>query len=149
MSKQRATRKPKQQPWLLAAIGVIAVAVIAFIAIQGSSAPPQAAESTGGLISPQNYQTQFSEPGADHFLIDVRTPEEYESGYIAGAANISLQTLADRLSEVPTDQPIVVYCRSGNRSAQATQLLNQAGYTEVYDLGGVIDWTAAGFTLQQ
>ncbi|MGB1287746.1 MAG: rhodanese-like domain-containing protein, partial [Aggregatilineales bacterium] len=94
-------------------------------------------------ISAADYQNDFTETG--HILLDVRTPAEFEDGYIDGAMNINVETLADRLSEIPQDTPIVVYCRSGNRSARAATILNEAGYTPVYDLGGIQDWAAAGY----
>lgn len=99
-------------------------------------------------ITPQDYQVKFGASGAKHWLIDVRTAEEFASGHIAGAQNIAVDTLAQHLGEVPKDQPVVVYCHSGNRSARATQILQKAGYTQIYDLGGVVQWQQAGFSLQ-
>lgn len=95
------------------------------------------------VITPGQYQEQFA--GTKHFLLDVRTPEEFASGHIQGAVNISVQTLSARLNEVPKDQPVVVYCRS----ATAASLLRRAGYTDVYDLGGIIAWTQAGYALRR
>lgn len=92
------------------------------------------------VITPQTYTTAFLDTNKNHFLLDVRRPDEFASGHIAGAANISVETLANNLSRVPKDVPIVVYCRSGNRSAQAANILAEAGYTEIYDLGGIIEW---------
>jgi rhodanese-related sulfurtransferase len=99
-------------------------------------------------ISPQAYQEQFGTSDAEHFLLDVRTPEEFASGHIAGAINIAVDALEQHLSEVPKDQPVIVYCHSGNRSAQATQILQNAGYSQIYDLGGVVQWQQAGYALQ-
>ncbi len=99
-------------------------------------------------ISPAGYQDQFGVNSGDHLLLDVRTPQEFNSGHIPGAENIAVQELASRLSEVPQGQPVVIYCRSGNRSAQASQILYSAGYGDVYDLGGIIDWQAAGLPIQ-
>jgi rhodanese-related sulfurtransferase len=113
----------------------------------GSPDESAANAPAGGLITPAEYQSTFVD--SPHFLLDVRTPEEFAGGYIDGAVNISLQELADRLNDVPKDQPVVLYCRSGNRSAQAADLLREAGYTQVYDLGGVIQWEQAGFSLIQ
>lgn len=108
----------------------------------GSDAP--AAEIVSGKIDAQTYNQRFVN-GQDHVLIDVRTPEEFAAGHIAGAINISVQSLPDRLDEVPNDETIVVYCRSGNRSATATEILVDAGYSPVYDLGGIQDWVSAGY----
>lgn len=99
-------------------------------------------------IAPAQYQQQFSTANRPHLLLDVRTPQEFASGHIPGAVNISLQTLQSRLSEIPRDQPIVVYCRSGNRSVTASEILAQAGYTDLYDLGGIIAWSAQGLPVR-
>ncbi|MCA9914215.1 MAG: rhodanese-like domain-containing protein, partial [Anaerolineae bacterium] len=84
-----------------------------------------------------------------HLLIDVRTPAEYASGHIAGSINIPVEELSNRLSEVPQGEEIVVYCRSGNRSATAARILADNGYSPVYDLGGIIAWQSAGYPLEQ
>lgn len=100
------------------------------------------------IISPSDYVAQFRDTGENHILLDVRTPSEFASGYINGAINIPVQELQSRLSELPTDATVVVYCRSGNRSAQASQILSEANYSRIYDLGGTIQWTAAGYDLE-
>lgn len=107
-------------------------------------APPE----VNTTISPLEYEEQFIAAGAQHQLIDVRTPEEFAGGHIAGAVNIPLQELSQRLGEISTEQPVVLYCRSGNRSAQAAQLLAKAGYPQIYDLGGIIAWQQAGFSIE-
>jgi rhodanese-related sulfurtransferase len=99
------------------------------------------------LIGPQDYKAQFGQ-GADHELIDVRTPQEFAGGHIQGAINIPVESLAGRLDEVPQGKPIVVYCRSGNRSATAADILVQNGYQSVFDLGGIQDWIAQGFAVE-
>lgn len=137
---------------LLLPLGLIVAAALAFVLLN-NNAECCATDSTSGrqvvqALSPTGYQGQFLTTNADHVLLDVRTPQEFASGHIQGAVNISVETLASRLNEVPNGQPIVVYCRSGNRSAQASQILAQAGYTNIYDLGGLIDWTAQGFPVE-
>ncbi len=72
-------------------------------------------------------------------LVDVRTPAEYAEGHVSGAVNIPLDELPDRLDELPTTGPIVVYCRSGNRSAQATSILCDAGLY-VLDVGAMSNY---------
>ena len=74
-------------------------------------------------------------------LLDVRTPAEYAGGHLRGAVNIPVQELAARLAEVGVkDRPIVVYCRSGHRSSNATDMLRGAGFTQVHDLGAMSRW---------
>jgi len=69
-------------------------------------------------------------------LVDVRTPEEFAGGSVPGAVNIPVQVLDARKVEIGKQAPVVVFCRSGGRSATATAKLIAAGY-EVYDAGGI------------
>lgn len=101
------------------------------------------------LLEPAGYQSQFLQSGRRHTLLDVRTPEEFAAEYIPGAVNIPVQVLDEQLHKVPNDQPVVIYCRSGNRSKIALQMLAQAGHTDLYDLGGIIEWKAAGLPVQR
>lgn len=77
-------------------------------------------------------------------FIDVRTPEEYAEGHIEGATLIPVQELAERISEVPKDVQVYLYCRSGRRSANAASMLAKAGYTNIENLlGGITAWKEA------
>ena len=75
-------------------------------------------------------------------LVDVREPSEFNAGYIEGAQLIPLGTIeTDFEVAIPDkDAKIFVYCRSGNRSAQAAKKLVDLGYTNVFDIGGILDW---------
>lgn len=74
-------------------------------------------------------------------LLDVRTPGEFAAGHIDGALNIPVDELPRRLDEVGArDKPVVVYCRSGRRSAQAAGMMRQQGFQSVHDLGGMNRW---------
>ncbi|MFN8373679.1 MAG: rhodanese-like domain-containing protein [Anaerolineae bacterium] len=143
MSK-RSQRNNKPRSLNLYLIGAVVLVALAAVAFFATRSPASAAQD----LSPAAYQTQFLASNTAHFLLDVRTAEEFASGHIHGAVNISVDELQSRLSEVPTDQPIVVYCRSGNRSAQASQILAQAGYSNIYDMGGLNDWTAQGYPVE-
>lgn len=125
--------------------GVVLLIIVAVALFLPRNAPTGAASS---LISPADYTARFINADTPHLLIDVRTPAEFASGHIAGAVNIPVESLQSRLSEVPNGQPIVVYCRSGNRSAQAASILASAGYENLYDLGGITAWTAQGFPVE-
>ena len=80
-------------------------------------------------------------------LIDVREPHEHEAGRIDGDRHIPLGELTERAASLDAGRPIVFYCRSGSRSAMATQAFRQAGYDAHNLVGGLLDWQAAGLPL--
>ncbi|MGD3110199.1 MBL fold metallo-hydrolase [Streptomyces sp. YGL11-2] len=77
-------------------------------------------------------------------LIDVRNPAEYAAGALPGARNIPLAALPDRIDELDPDRPVVLYCRSGNRSVIAAALLEARGFDEVSDVAGGCGVVGAG-----
>lgn len=78
------------------------------------------------------------------FILDVRTPEEVEEGYIPGATNIDIylgQEFLDEVEKLDKSKNYYVYCRSGNRSGQACAIMNQLGFENTYNLmGGFNEW---------
>ena len=76
-------------------------------------------------------------------VLDVRTQEEYDEAHIPGAVNIANETIGtDEILELPDkDQVLLVYCRSGRRSKEASEKLAALGYTHVLEFGGIITWT--------
>lgn len=74
-------------------------------------------------------------------MLDVRTPAEYTQGHIPGIMLIPLDQLLDRITEVSKDKKVLVICRSGNRSSQATAALRERGYTNVFNVtSGMMQW---------
>lgn len=87
--------------------------------------------------------------GEDYFILDVRSGDEYDSGHIQGAVLIPVSELEGRLEELPEDKPIIVYCRSGSRSASAAGILVENGFGEVYDMGGgITEWMEKGYPVE-
>jgi rhodanese-related sulfurtransferase len=72
-------------------------------------------------------------------IIDVRTPQEFSGSSYPKAKNIPLDVLASRIADLPKDKPIVLYCASGARSAQAARMLRKAGFSDVVSAGGLAD----------
>lgn len=96
----------------------------------------------GGLINAQKAK-ELMEKDSSVVLIDVRTKEEYEDGRIPGALLLPYDTITEKTAEhiiSSKNSTIIVYCRSGRRSAIAAQTLRSLGYTTVYDLGGISSW---------
>ena len=82
------------------------------------------------------------EESTDYILLDVRTHEEFSELHIPGAICVPNEEIGtDEIPELPNkEQLILVYCRSGNRSKQASEKLAKLGYSNVYEFGGIIDW---------
>lgn len=79
------------------------------------------------------------------YILDVREMDEWEAGHAPGAHHVPMMTVASRMDELPTDEPIVVFCRHGQRSAQVVNYLMGNGFENAVNLdGGIVDWVAAG-----
>ena len=78
----------------------------------------------------------------NYIILDVRTKEEFDGGHIPGAINIANEEIGtEEINELPNkNQLILVYCRSGRRSKEASEKLVKLGYTNVVEFGGIIDW---------
>ena len=77
--------------------------------------------------------------------IDVREPEEYRSGHLAGSRSLPLRLLIESADTLPRDVPVFLVCRSGRRSTRAMYWLLDMGFKEVYNLaGGILSWKALG-----
>ena len=85
---------------------------------------------------------ELMEKEENYLILDVRTQQEYAAGHIPGAIVIPNETIGnEEIAQLPDkDQLIMVYCRSGNRSKQASDKLVKLGYTNIVEFGGIIDW---------
>ena len=101
----------------------------------------QTKEATYRQITMEEAIT-FMQEESGYVILDVRTAEEYAQMHIPGAINIANESIGnEEIPELPDkDQLILVYCRSGNRSKQASEKLAKLGYTNVVEFGGIIDW---------
>ena len=83
----------------------------------------------------------------DFIVIDVRTPEEYASGYIDAAINIDYYAadFREQLAALDKDKTYLIYCRTGRRSADARDIMAELGFREIYNMsGGIVSWEAEG-----
>ena len=117
---------------------IVLLFVLAML-LAGCSAP---AETVTYRQISMDEAMQMMTNEADYILLDVRTQAEFEEKHIPGAICIPNETIGS--SEIPDlpdkDQLILVYCRSGNRSKQASEKLASLGYTNIVEFGGIIDW---------
>src|SRR3990172_11603441 len=91
------------------------------------------------IIEPRELKKKL-ENHENIFLLDVRTPEEFEEQRIKGSANIPITELEKRISEVPKDKEIITICEYGNRSLRAAYFLNKKGYKAFSLTGGIEAW---------
>ena len=104
--------------------------------------------STATDLSVSEFSSKVTEAGI--ITLDVRTPGEFNEGHIEGALLIDFQSgnFEAEIASLDKSKTYAVYCRSGNRSGQAVKVMNDAGFTNLYNLnGGVIDWANAGLPL--
>lgn len=94
-------------------------------------------DSDNGLISYMDAKEKIINEGA--VLVDVRTEDEYNNKHIGGAINVPIDSISSAVS-LSKDNPIIVYCETGNRSSQALEKLEALGYSNVYDLGSINNW---------
>ncbi len=109
-----------------------------------SSASTPAAQPAPPKISAEEAYVMMND-GAPYLLVDVRTQAEYDAQHISGAVLIpDSEISAQAEAELPDKSArILVYCRSGRRSALAVQTMISMGYTQIYDFGGILDWPYA------
>lgn len=104
------------------------------------------------LASVSEIAAIIDEAPADLVILDIRTPEEFAAGHIAGAINIDYYAtdFEAKLGELNKDVPYVMYCNSGNRSSNTLPLMDSIGFGEVYELdGGIQAWYSADQPIEQ
>ncbi|MCJ7660775.1 MAG: hypothetical protein MUO67_16620 [Anaerolineales bacterium] len=141
MTHKRASRN-KRWLWL----GIVGILVMVLVAACGTAPAAQDAAVKVPLPDEISVDQAYKLYEQGTFLLDVRTPEEWEDYHIEGATLIPLDELEIRVEEVPQDEEIVVVCRSGNRSQVGRDILRQAGISQSASMtGGVNAWYAAGY----
>ena len=132
-----------KQLFLLAAIICFGMAAIKFCTARmkpNSQADSKPTKLDDDVLTPEQAKTRMEE-NPDLILLDVRTQEEFDQGHIPGAVCLPNEMIAaDMPFPFGKDAEILVYCRSGRRSADAAKKLRDMGFTNVFDFGGIIDW---------
>ena len=133
----------------LVMIGLVGAAILIVVGIMSTKS-----DGSNPTATPSQPITEISvEEAYQKFLtgtlfLDVRTPQEWESGYILNSVLISLDDLPARYGELPRDREIVVVCRTGIRSREGATILQGAGFTQISSMkGGIQAWSAAGYPL--
>ena len=125
------------------------VAVLALVAGCGGGAETAARVAVVETISPAAAGEIAGSAGL--VVLDVRTPEEFGAGHLAGAVNLDFYatTFADDLAGLDREAPYLLYCRTGNRSAEVREMMRSLGFLEVHEIaGGIVGWAEAGLPLE-
>lgn len=125
-------------------------------AAEGGSSEVATSDAGAGegvrVVSPEAGGAILENPPPGLVVLDVRTPDEYAEGHLPGATLVDFNApdFADRLGELDPEVPYLLYCRSGNRSAQARAMMEQLGFADVADVdGGIVAWAGAGLPVEQ
>ena len=128
----------------LIAVGIIAVIVLPRISGNDGGSSPVLAENQ--LISVADAYQLYQD---DVYVLDVRTIQEWQTGHIPGATLIPLDELAVRAGELPVGEQILIYCRTGNRSLEALNMLASAGFMNLSSMdGGIKEWIISDYPFE-
>ena len=117
----------------------LALLLVFMLVLSGCTSSPEV--SPIKTISASEALSMYQQD-SDLLIIDVRTVAEFKEGHIPNSINVPLDVIGNQIgSIVPNkDDQIVIVCRSGNRSAQAANILKDMGYTNIIDMGGILSW---------
>jgi len=134
---------------VIGAIAALGLAGCSSASSEADSTPPSPVVTTtppaAHLVDVAEGQALVADPSV--VVVDVRTPDEFAQGHLqrAGQVDLSAADFRDRIAQLDRSTTYFVYCHSGNRSAQATAIMAELGFTKVYELrGGIAAWVNAG-----
>lgn len=145
-------------------VAVVALALTGALALAACSSAPAESEdasmsASGSSTAPSTSaytkitadEAQAMMDAGSPTIVDVRTAQEYAEGHVPGAINIPVESIgSDKPAELAdADADLIVYCRTGVRSKQASDKLVELGYQHVNDMGGIVDWTGDKVTGDQ
>ena len=130
-------------------IVMVAVAIVAIVAALYTPKLLHWGEDEYGDVTVQEASNIIADK-PELVVLDVRTVSEFNDSHIEGAINIPVEEIANRLSELDKNDELLVYCRTGNRSATAVGILEDAGFTKIYHMHeGISVWVQQGYPVVQ
>jgi phage shock protein E len=121
---------------------MIILMILVITTLSGCSTKNKSTESSSYTKITGKEAKEMMDDDSTITVLDVRTVDEYNTGHIEGSINIPDNEITEKADEILSDKSatILVYCRSGRRSALAAANLVELGYSNIYDFGGIIDW---------
>ena len=132
--------------------GVLFALVLALSVIAVACSSDETATQSIELVTPAKAAQVIEEHPGGLVVLDIRTPEEYAEARLPDAIMVDYYApdFADQLDKLDKNVPYVMYCRTGNRSADAAETMKDLGFTRVYEIdGGIVDWYEQGFPIDQ
>ena len=122
---------------------ILPILLIMLFVLSGCSSVKEEQNKAGYTQISQEEAKEMMGRDDGHVIVDVRRQDEYDAGHIPGAILIPNESIGHGAPEAlpDYDQVILIYCRSGNRSKQASEKLAAMGYTNIYEFGGINTWT--------
>jgi rhodanese-related sulfurtransferase len=130
-------------------LALIILALVAVFAVAACESGESSSDVPGAHTVSADKAAELIESG-EYTVIDVRTPAEYAGAHVVGAVNIDVNgaDFADQIAGLDPEEPYLVYCRTGNRSAQAAAQMEDIGIQDIADAGGLADLAAAGVPIE-
>ena len=131
----------------------LAFLLLAALFISGAASckqpPPDPTTITNLNVKQGKELIDENKNNPDFVILDVRTPEEFNSGHIANAVNIDYKSpdFKEQLENLDKDKTYALYCHSGRRATASADIMNGLGFQNIYNFGGVKQWLDAGYTL--
>ena len=130
----------------------IVVLLVLALSVLVAACSADTGTQTIDLVSPSEAAAIIDDASDDLVILDIRTPEEYQAARIEGAIMVDFYAadFTDQLGELDKDVPYVMYCNSGNRSADAAKTMEDLGFAEVHEIdGGIQNWYQQGYPVEQ
>jgi rhodanese-related sulfurtransferase len=133
---------------------ILALSIFAFTACQTASKETAAntteTAAAGEIKHVSVQEARNAVSGSGIQFIDVRAPEEFQGSHAAGAVNFPLETLESDFGKLDKEKPVYVICQSGARSKKGAEILQKAGFKEIYNVaGGTTAWSGAGLEVEK
>ena len=135
-------------------IMLLAFAMVVLVGCRGKQPEQKAETQTLNTIAAQEAQTIIQQRGGqpNFVILDVRTPQEFAQGHLAGAVNLNFHapTFRAQLEKFQKQHAYLVYCRSGNRSGKTLDMMRELGFAEAYNItGGIGAWAQKGLPISK
>lgn len=142
------SRSPRPMVVALAGLSALVVLLSGCTSAEGPASTQSAAVADSSIrVAQPTAAAELLQAEPERVVIDVRTPEEFTQGHLEGAVLVDYNApdFEERIAEFDRDASYLIYCRSGNRSAGARQVMEELGFTDVVDVaGGITAWNGAG-----